>query len=443
MASKQDSVQSPLAGHQSGGPPSTGQDAGDASGELEAALKPPVYTVPATLITTRGQLLEAVEILKQATRIAVDLEADSLYHYFDKVCLVQITAKGQDFIIDPLAVDDLSPLAPLFADEAIEKIFHAADNDVALLHRSFGFETRHVFDTMVAAQIAGHRQFGLGHLLGVYLNLHIDKSLQRHDWSARPLLLAHLTYARSDTHFLEALRDQLEAKVLALGRGEQLLEELSLVSGKRLLIRNFNPDDCLKLTGASVLEPKVQRVLRELFILRDSLARAEDVPVFRVIPNEVLITLAQSPVMGSRDLYRVAGLHPRVIKRYGNEVVNAMRRGQHPNAILPRPLRKEPRPANQVEVEARFQLLRRWRQKKAEELNLDLPIVASNTILQAIATVNPGSLKQLTEVHGVRQWQIRQFGQEWLAALHPGASRGAREAFAATEPAAAEHHDES
>lgn len=426
MGAKQDSGQLPQGRAQGGGRAiaTEGQVSAAPIGEAVPELLAPVYSEPATLITTPAQLLEAVAFLRQAQRMAVDLEADSLYHYFDKVCLVQITARGQDFIIDPLILDDLSPLAPLFADPAIEKIFHAADNDVALLHRSFGFETHHVFDTMVAAQIIGLRQFGLGHLLAVYLQLHIDKSLQRHDWSARPLLPAHLAYARSDTHFLEVLRDRLEGEVRALGRMDQLQEELSLVAGKRLISRTFNPDDCLKLTGASVLEPKVLRLLRELFILRDTIARSEDVPVFRVIPNEVLVHLAQTPVMGNRDLYRVSGLHPRVIKRYGNELMAAIRRGQNPNAQLPRQPRKEPRPVHQVEIEARFQLLRRWRQKKAEELNQDLAVVASNTILQAVATVNPTSLEALAEVHGVRQWQVTRFGREWLQLLRPHAAPG-------------------
>lgn len=380
-------------------------------------LRPPVYPAPATYVATSAHLRTVVARLAQASWMAVDLESDSLYHYYDKVCLLQITADGHDYIIDPLQVEDLSLLRPLFENPAIQKIFHAAENDLTLLHRSIGCDTVNIFDTMVAAQIAGHRQFGLGHLLSHYLQLHIDKRYQRYDWSSRPLLEEHLHYARSDTHFLGTLRERLQEEVAFHGRQDQLEEELSLLEHKRSAPRQFNPEDCLKLPGSALLDNRGLKVLRELFIVRDAIARAEDLPVFRIAGHEQLVRMAELNMGTVRDLYRIPGIHPKTIKRHGAELIAAYRRGEASNAQVPRAPKREMRPANALESEVRFQALRKWRQKKAEELDLDLAIVVNNTVLHAISSANPQTLEALAQVHGVRKWQLNRFGQEMLDVL--------------------------
>ena len=107
----------------------------------------------------------------QPIRMAVDIEADSLYHYFDKVCLIQISTDVETFILDPLAITDLSPLNPLMQNPQIEKVFHAAGYDILCLRRDYGFSFATIFDTYIAGQLMGYEYLGLGALMEKLLGI--------------------------------------------------------------------------------------------------------------------------------------------------------------------------------------------------------------------------------------------------------------------------------
>ena len=142
---------------------------------------------------------------------SVDTEADSMHHFQEKVCLIQISNPGVDLLIDPLAEIDLEMLGALLADPTSRKILHGADYDVRMLQRDFSFEIRGLYDTMIAARLAGESAFGLAALLDKYIGVKLDKQFQRADWSIRPLSGPMLQYASSDTHYLEELRQSSTA----------------------------------------------------------------------------------------------------------------------------------------------------------------------------------------------------------------------------------------
>ena len=173
--------------------------------------------MPHTLVATPAAFATFMEALRPARTIAVDTEGDSLHSYWLRVCLIQITADGVDYIIDPFAVDP-APLAGPFADPAVEVIMHAAENDVRQLKRDFGFSFLNLFDTMVAARILSYPRWGLADLLRDAFGVELDKRFQRHDWAARPIVPAALTYAALDTHYLLALRQKLGEELRLAGR---------------------------------------------------------------------------------------------------------------------------------------------------------------------------------------------------------------------------------
>ncbi|HSD85509.1 MAG TPA: ribonuclease D, partial [Anaerolineae bacterium] len=117
------------------------------------------------LITQTTQLDTLLELLHDQISVALDTESDSLYAYREKVCLIQASIPGANFLIDPLAALDLQHLAPLMADERIQKVFHASEYDVMCLRRDFGFTFNNLFDTMWAARILGWKRVGLGDIL--------------------------------------------------------------------------------------------------------------------------------------------------------------------------------------------------------------------------------------------------------------------------------------
>ncbi len=139
------------------------------------------------IIDTVAGLEKAVRTLEKGKAVAVDMEADSMYHFKEKVCLIQMATKKSSILIDPLHVKDLSSLKPLFSDPDIKKIFHGADYDVRSLFRDFTIEINNLFDTELACRFLGNEGTGLEAVLKKYLDISLNKKYQKKDWSQRPL----------------------------------------------------------------------------------------------------------------------------------------------------------------------------------------------------------------------------------------------------------------
>ncbi len=203
-----------------------------------AQLKEPTLVYQAKAF---GQMLNH---LSKQPLIALDTESDSLYRYQPRVCLIQISTLASpdvdpaqvdenevvDYLVDPLRLEDISPLGMLLADPAIEVLMHAAENDILELSRDFGFMFQHVFDTQLAARILGWPRVGLAAILEEKFGVISDKRMQRTDWGKRPLTPQQITYAQMDTHFLPTLRMLLIQQLQAVGREEEAQEAFTLLS---------------------------------------------------------------------------------------------------------------------------------------------------------------------------------------------------------------------
>ena len=169
-------------------------------------------------IRTPQALADAVAALSTEPLVAADTEAASFHRYRDRILLIQLACPSRTEIIDPLALTDLSPVGALLANSTVEKIFHDADYDLRALDRDYAFRARRLFDTRIAAQLAGEPAVGLAALLEKYVGVKLAKEHQKADWSRRPLPAAMLAYAAADTEHLPALREALRARLAALGR---------------------------------------------------------------------------------------------------------------------------------------------------------------------------------------------------------------------------------
>jgi ribonuclease D len=148
--------------------------------------------------------------------VALDTESDSLYRYYPKICLIQLSVGARDdnsdptgvvdYLVDPLRLDDLAALGEVLAAPGVEVIMHAAENDMLLLYRNFGFTFPKIFDTQLAARILGWKQVGLAAILEAQFGLVSDKRMQRTNWGKRPLTAEQIAYAQMDTHYLPILR---------------------------------------------------------------------------------------------------------------------------------------------------------------------------------------------------------------------------------------------
>jgi ribonuclease D len=366
----------------------------------------------ATLITRYSALKSLAAILMGEPLVAVDTESNSLYAYREQVCLIQFSTPKTDYLVDPLAVDDLSPLEPLFSSPEIEKVFHAAEYDVLCLRRDFGFKFNNLFDTMVAARILGIEAVGLGALLEVEFGVQQDKRFQRANWGQRPLGPQLIAYAQMDTHYLIPLRHRLQQQLQ-----EKSLALLALEDFNRM--RNVNgrdPEertgDCWRIPGVYDLEPQQVAVLRELCSYRDKAARHVNRPLFKVISDQTLVAIASQLPENTKGLRGLPGMTNGQISRHGPALVNAVERGLQAPPLYPP---QTPRPSE--EVIERLELLRNWRKATAAEMGVKSDIILPRDLLQKIAEKNPKTMEEVADILHAVPWRLENFGGELLEIL--------------------------
>lgn len=358
-------------------------------------------------IDTSSALARLADLLSRQPRIGVDTEANSLHAYRERVCLIQFSTPDTDYLVDPLALDDLTYLAPIFASPQIEKIFHAAEYDVIGLHRDFDFTFANIFDTMLAARTLGIQQVGLGNLLAEKFGIDVDKHNQKADWGQRPLTPALVDYARLDTHYLIPLRDMLEAELREKGRWELAAEDFL-----RACYINGNHRDPRgrweRITGQQELDARQQTILNELCLGREKMAERLNRPVFKVVGDHILLEAAKTLPQTYDDLSAI-GMTERQIQRFGRPMLEAIRRGAEAPLVEPTGTTRLPNP-----VVDRLHRLKNWRKKKAEELNVESDIILPRMYLHAIAEQNPRSAEALARIMEEAPWRLEHFGSEIL-----------------------------
>lgn len=361
-------------------------------------------------------LVVLCESLATQSLIAVDTEADSLYSYFEKLCLVQFSTRTRDYIVDPLALS-LEPLAPLFADARIEKVFHAAEYDILCLKREYPFAFANIFDTMMAARILGWKRVGLGNILQERFGVTLNKKMQRADWSRRPLTAEQLAYARQDTHYLLALRDMQMAELERRGHLEEAREEFERLTRVEPTPRRFDPEAYWHIKGARELDPPRLGALRELYRWREEQARREDRPPFKILADALLIQLAHALPTTPTALAQL-GISEGTLRRYSRALLTAIARGAATKQ------RARPQPRGRADemldpaARARLNQLKEWRKQHAEARGVDNDVIVSNDVLYIIARANPRTLDALAEATGLGPWKLRTYGAEILHVLH-------------------------
>jgi ribonuclease D len=368
-----------------------------------------------TLIESNQQLAQICSRLQGETELALDLEADSLHHYREKVCLLQLSSREETWLIDPFLVNDISPLGTLFANPDVLVVFHGGDYDIRSLHRDFGIGVKQMFDTMIAAQFTGITEFGLAALLRSNFGIELDKRYQKADWSKRPLTPEMADYAAHDTSHLLQLADVLRDRVQQLGRSEWVAEECALVAGNRVTDKGDSPL-FLHCKGAGKLQRRNLAILEELLQFRDKQAKGLDRPPFKVMSAESLMILAERKPQNVHELNGITGLTDRLVHRYGDQILAAVQRGQSlPEEELPRYPRSKGEPNPGIKV--RIAELKQWREGCSKKLELSTGLVAPNWLLERIAELCPVTVEQLSAISGIRCWQVEQWGQEVVTIL--------------------------
>jgi len=367
-------------------------------------------------IRTPAELEQFVSRISQEKIIAVDLEADSMFHYQEKVCLLQMAGNGENVVIDPLEVNDLSSLAPIFIDKDVCKVFHGSDYDVRSLYRDFSIEINNLFDTQLASMFMGERETSLGAVVNNRFGIQLDKRFQKKDWSIRPLPDGMIEYAASDVFHLiplaRMLMDELEVK----GRLDWVKEECKYLSQVRPMENGGDPL-FLRFRGAGRLQRRNLAALEGLLQYRRELAEKKDRPLFKVFSNTAMLKIATEMPETPQAMEAAHCMSTKQIRIYGKSLAAIVRKANTMDAKdLPTYPRKR-RPSVSAKIPERIKVIKAWRDRLADGLGLDPALLFNKALMTAIAVKKPADIDGLRKVEGIRNWQVVAFGEEVLSVL--------------------------
>lgn len=372
-------------------------------------------------IDTKPKLVAWAEGARQATRLAVDTEANGFHAYRPRLCLVQLgyeTAEGLEVaLVDPLALEgELEELRELFEKPGLEKSLHGADYDIRLLHRDAGIALRGLYDTQVAAALVGRTRTGLAALAEEFAGVSLDKQAQKIDWARRPLPEKGLVYAAEDVEVVFAIRDALEKEVAELGRREWVDEENRLLESVRVAPEEEPEPGALlsRVSGAGRLGPQQRAVLGAALLWREREAARRDVPAVHLAPSKALLKAASRGARDEAGLVR-AGLPKRLAERHGKALLRAFREGRE-GEPLPLPPPERPAPGTSPRDGELLKELRAFRNGAAKELGIDPGLACPTALLKELVRERPSDERGLIEC-GMKRWQADVFGQKILGLL--------------------------
>ncbi len=360
-------------------------------------------------VRTSAELAALVDELADAKAIGLDIEGDSLHHYTEQTCLIQVSSnRGGAWLVDPLAGFDLAPLASIMRDPAILKVFHAGDNDVTAMRRDFGFTFRTLFDTSIAARLLGDTELGLQAIVRNELGIELTKGSQKDDWSKRPLTPKQEAYALADVQHLMELAARFTARLAEAGRTEWAREEFAALAALADVPRvddRTGPDEFRRIKGSAKLTRRQQAVLRELYAWREERARLADRPPFKVVAPDVLLALAEDSPTNLDDIEDALASFPRQ-RDQTKIVLAAIQRGLE----APEPEREQRAKAPSRTAVRLVEKLREWRDGEAKRTGLDPSIILPTKLLERVASAAPTSLVELAAVDGMRRWRVATWG---------------------------------
>ncbi len=270
-----------------------------------------------------GAALEALLAdVKREPSVALDTESNSFHVYRERVCLLQISTRRSDWVVDPLAID-IRPLGEVLTDGR-EVVLHGADYDVRCLKREYAWSFPHLFDTMAAARRLGLPALGLSALVESHFGVRLSKQHQRSDWGRRPLTGEQIRYASSDTHFLLRLHERLLGDLRERGLEKEAREEFRRIASVEPRPKVFDPDGYRRLRAARELDAGGRAILKALYAARETRASDIDRPPFKVLGEQAMVEIARRRPRTEEELACIPGITPQVMRRIGDLILAAL-----------------------------------------------------------------------------------------------------------------------
>lgn len=387
--------------------------------ELEPALD-----APPELIETQAALEQWALRLAGVEEIALDTEANSMHAYQEQMCVMQITVGHDTAIVDPLAVEDMSPLLAALGQPGLRVLMHGGDYDAILLSREFGLRFERIFDTMIAASLLGVERVGLGNLVEEAYGVKLSKKYQRVDWAVRPLTPDQIDYLRRDTIYLPGLVAWLSEALEAADFVEEAEIEFARVASREGRPPVFDPDGWRRMKGTSRLSDIGRCVMARLWAWRDSEAERRNRPPFKILGNRSMLALAENPPREGTPPHQLQALHPGERRRYGKQVARALDKAHHDREAgktPPRDIRPK-RSAEEVAAakaeRSREDKLRDWRREVAKKRKVVPTIVLPTPAMKWCATEHPKHVNDLAACPDIGPKRIARYGEEIIDALN-------------------------
>lgn len=362
---------------------------------------------PAELVSSPERYQLMIAHLSDQKAIAIDTESNSLFAYQERVCLIQLSSRERDFLLDPFAFADLQALGELMADERVQKIMHAGDYDISTLKRDYGFTFRNVFDTMLGASALGETNLGLSTLLEKYFGIILAKKYQRANWGERPLKDEMLRYAQADSHFLIALRDYLVPKLNEIGWLE-LVKEDSNAMAKNTAAMKPHCEDLWRVKNTRDLTPSELSLLAELNHQRELQAQKRDCPPFKVFNDQAMVSIARAMPQTLEEISELKVFSPQQLKRYGCVVLNTIEHWQDNPGKIHRPASCRMEDAELERHEGLKELRKALAQRKGLASNLVLP----RDLLEKIAKNDAETMEELAHLMEDYPLRFERFGRQ-------------------------------
>ncbi len=370
---------------------------------------------PPRLVTRQKEFDAQVESLKRYSWFGMDTEFISERSFRPRLCLLQIVNPEQEFAVDPFEVQDLSTFLSLLLDPAIEKVLHSGQQDMMIFYDLLGATPKNIFDTQIAAAFLGYGDsIGYARLVETVLNVKLRKDETFTDWSKRPLSERQVEYALDDVHYLPPLHEHLIQQLDARGRRDWLVEEFEIYDDPDFYRR---PLDKLyqRVKGVGRLGSKDLIFLQELVLWREREAESRDKPRARIVSDEVLVELARRKPRHLDGLRTMRGLHPRLIKRGGAEMLACIERARSaPKKDHPAPI---PQNTKDPELAIHVDLLESLLKLHAADVEISPGYIATRSQLYRLAEAAFRNQLDSCDIPLLKGWRRRLIGDTlvgWL-----------------------------
>jgi ribonuclease D len=360
------------------------------------------------LIQTHGDLAILCEELANEPTLYLDTEFVGEGRYYPDLGAIQVAAGDTAALIDPIAIQDLTPFLELLADPTKEKVFHAASQDLAIFYRLMGVPMAPVYDTQLAAALLGpDEQIAFVHLVERITGNRLRKEHSFTNWLQRPLAPGQIDYALDDVRYLIPVHQAQVKRLEEMGRTEWAREEFTRFERAE----TFAPQDpeslFLRIRNVDRLGGRTLAILQELVAWREETARAENIPSGRIARDEVMVELARRPPAELKQLRDIRGLTSQQAERFGRQMLNAVVEGSR------RPVPKVPgRTSFPSAMEPTVDFLFVCLRSLAVEKSVATGMVATRSDMSQLAVRGAEA-----DISLMRGWRRGAFGEELLATL--------------------------